>query len=64
MPDHYTGAHTAINTKLGTAAIAKIKQFSNLGGFIYASGKSGYLLELWGILTTGLYKTDYVLASS
>ncbi len=64
VADHYTGAYSAINAKLGTAAIKKIKDYVNAGGLIYATGKSGYLLELWGIVTAGLYKTDTMLAST
>ena len=64
IPDYYLGAQTVINTKLGTAGIQKIKDFVNKGGLIYASGKAGYLLELWGIVATGLYNTNTLLTST
>ena len=64
VADYYLGSTAAINTKLGASAIAKIVSYTNAGGMIYASGKGGYLLETWGLLTSGLYNTDYLLTSS
>eukprot|EP01022_Parablepharisma_sp_SALTPOND_P020819 TRINITY_DN3883_c0_g1_i2.p1 TRINITY_DN3883_c0_g1~~TRINITY_DN3883_c0_g1_i2.p1 ORF type:complete len:597 (+),score=74.99 TRINITY_DN3883_c0_g1_i2:1021-2811(+) len=63
LPDYYAGAHEMINSRLGSA-IDKIKEYVNRGGLIYASGKGGYLLELWDVLPSGLYRTDTMLASS
>ncbi len=64
IPDYYLGAHTTINKLLGSTGIQKIKDFVSKGGLIYASGKAGYLLELWGIVATGLYNTNTMLTSN
>eukprot|EP01022_Parablepharisma_sp_SALTPOND_P019390 TRINITY_DN3300_c0_g1_i1.p1 TRINITY_DN3300_c0_g1~~TRINITY_DN3300_c0_g1_i1.p1 ORF type:complete len:2552 (-),score=197.78 TRINITY_DN3300_c0_g1_i1:2042-9544(-) len=63
LPDYYLGAHDAITNLLGTKAVNKIKEYIEKGGSVYASGKAGYLLEYWGVLPSGLYKTDLHLVS-
>ncbi len=63
IPDHYAGAHTLINSQLGTTGQQLLRNFVSRGGFIYATGKSGYLLELWNILPTGMYDTTQYLTT-
>ena len=46
---------------LNNEAITKINQFRELGGNIITSGKSGYILELMGIIPSGTYDTNIEL---
>jgi len=50
IPDYKLGAESIITGTLGTNGISKIKAYLNNGGKIFASGKSGYLLEKMEIL--------------
>ena len=55
---------TILNKYLTPEAINIIKRFRELGGNIIASGKSGYLLELMGILPEGTYDNSFTLGTS
>ena len=46
---------------LNNEAITKINQFRELGGNIITSGKSGYILELMGIIPSGTYDINIEL---
>ena len=62
IPDHVFGVDSIITEKFKEEGIAKIKQFIENGGNIIASGKSGYLLEKWGIDSPN-YNTEKYLTS-
>ena len=64
IPDFVHGTQEIINEKLTQEGINKIKKFVEQGGNILVSGKSGYLLEVWGIIESGSYNTDLFLISS
>lgn len=64
IPDHVLGSDSMIDELLTETGINKIKQFVKNGGTILVSGKSGYLLEKWGILETGTYRTDKLLTTT
>jgi len=63
IPDHLTAAHELITQKLSPAGISNIKLYLDRGGFILASGKSGFLLEFWNILPQGMYDTTQLMTS-
>ena len=64
VADHYAESYSRINNKLGNETIEKIKEYVNHGGQIHAYGKSGYLLESWGLLQNGMYDTSTLMAST
>ena len=64
IPDIYLGSDSLLTSSLGPIGIQKITNFINQGGIVFASGKSGYLLEEWGILVTGTYNTNQLLGTS
>ena len=64
IPDIYLGSEDLITTTLGTNGIQKLINYVNQGGMIFTSGKSGYLLEKWKILTAGTYNTNQLLSTS
>ena len=61
IPDHVYGSESVIENLLTSNGIQKIKTFIQQGGNVLASGKSGYLLEKWGILSEGSYDTSKFL---
>ena len=60
VPDHIFGVDSIIMNKLTNEGIEKIKKFASNGGNILASGKSGYLLQLWGIIDPVYNKEKYL----
>ena len=63
VPDYLSKNEETIlkEDNLNNDAIDKIKKFRELGGNIITSGKSGYLLELMGIIPSDTYDKDFVL---
>ena len=57
IPDYLTGNEETIFSEnhLTAEAVEIIKKFRDLGGHIITSGKSGYILELMGILPVDTY---------
>ena len=56
IPDYLTGnEETLLSLFLSQEAIEIIQNFRNLGGHIITSGKSGYLLELMGLIPSDTY---------
>jgi len=56
IPDFYLSAEiSAILGKLGQTGVDKIKEFYNNGGIIYATGKTGALLEDMGLVAKNTY---------
>ena len=64
IPDHSLGSEELITTTYTSKVIDDIKKFISQGGSVIVSGKSGYLLEKWGILAQSTYKTDKLLSSN
>ncbi|MCQ2816191.1 MAG: hypothetical protein MJ252_02885 [archaeon] len=64
IPDCVLDSYDQINNMLGSSGITKITNFIKNGGNVIVSGKSGYLLEKWGIINAGTYDTQYTLTSS
>ena len=63
IPDIFQGSEDLITSSLGAVGIQKIINYLNQGGMVFASGKSGYLLEKWQILSAGTYNTNQLLSS-
>ena len=63
IPDHVYDTEDIIIKALGNKGINKIKAFIDSGGNILATGKSGYLLEKLGLVTSGFYKSGKYLYS-
>ena len=63
IPDYLTNNEETIfnENNLNSDVVAKIQKFRNLGGNIITSGKSGYLLELMNMISSGTYDKDFVL---
>jgi len=60
--DYLTGnEETILNEYINQEAREIIKQFRDLGGHIITSGKSGYLLELMGLLPQGTYDNSITI---
>ena len=66
VPDYLTANEETIlsNRYLTSEAVEIIKKFRNLGGNIISFGKSGYILELMGILPSGTYDKDYIIGTN
>ena len=64
IPDHSLGSEELITANYTSKVINDIQTFINNGGTVIVSGKSGYLLEKWGILSRGTYRTDKILSSN
>ena len=66
VPDYLSANEETIlsNRYLTSGAVEVIKKFRNLGGNIISFGKSGYLLELMGILPKGTYDKDYIIGTN
>ena len=63
IPDHVYDTEDIIINALTSNGINKIKQFVENGGNILATGKSGLLLEKFGLVNNGFYKTGKYLYS-
>ena len=63
IPDHVYNTEDIIINDLTQNGINKIKAFIENGGNILATGKSGFLLEKFGLVNNGFYKTDKYLYS-
>ena len=62
IPDFFLSAQVdAILGKLKQNGIDKIKEFYNKGGIIFATGKSGVLLEEFGLVKKNTYNRKLVL---
>ena len=60
--DYLTGnEETILSGYINQEAREIIKQFKDLGGHIITSGKSGYLLELMGLLPQGAYDNSITI---
>ena len=65
ISDYLTGNEETILSKYITVQARNvIKEFRELGGHIIISGKSGYLLELKGILPEGTYDNSFTIGTS
>ena len=64
IPDYITNNEETIDNAFNPDAVAYIKKFRKYGGHIIATGKSGYLLELWGLIEEGTYDSQTTLHSS
>ena len=65
IPDFYLSAEIeAILLKLGPKGIQNIKNFYNNGGVIFANGKSGVLLEEFGLVAKNTYDRSKILLAS
>jgi len=62
IPDYAFGTEDMI-TQTYAEGIISLKEYLNNGGRVIASGKSGYLLEKWGIITAGTYDTSKLISS-
>ena len=63
IPDHVYDTEDIIINALTSNGINKIRQFVENGGNILATGKSGLLLEKFGLVNNGFYKTGKYLYS-
>ena len=64
IPDHVYDTEDIIKNELTQQGIDKIKKFVDNGGNILATGKSGYILEKFGIISdSGFYQTKKYLYS-
>lgn len=64
VPDHFTGSAAAITSSLGSNGVNNLVAYVAAGGQVFSSGKSGYLLQTWGLLPNNLYQTDSVVQST
>ena len=58
VPDYLLGAESIIKTKLNKN---KIIDYYNKGGIIFVSGKSGILLQDFGLIAKGTYNQNYLV---
>ena len=61
IPDYILGAEALIKKKLEQSGINKIKEYYNNGGIIFATGKSGYLFQDFGLIAKGTYNFQKLL---
>ena len=61
VPDYLSYNEKTINVFFTTQVINELKKFREKGGHIISSGKSGYLLELWGLIDSDTYDTSFTL---
>ncbi|MCQ2821693.1 MAG: hypothetical protein MJ252_30920, partial [archaeon] len=61
LTDYVLGAETMIEQMLTSNGINAIKTFVNNGGTLIVNGKSGYLLEKWGIFPSGTFDTKKLI---
>ncbi|MGL4948152.1 MAG: hypothetical protein ACRC42_02080, partial [Mycoplasma sp.] len=61
--DHLWGVENQIFNEWTQRGVDNIKKFIENGGSVIVSGKSGYLLEKWGILAAGTYIPNKILTS-
>ena len=66
IPDYVIGNEETIlaRSNFNSDAVEIIRKFRDLGGNIITSGKSGYLLELMGIIEDGVFDHETMLYSS
>lgn len=62
IPDFLYGAYERLKNKLGSSGLAKIKDFFDKGGVIFATGKSGIILEDAKIVKDGTYDRTKLLS--
>ena len=62
IPDYILGTEEIIKSKLGEKGIKNIVDYFNKGGKIIANGKSGTLLEDFGLMTKGVYDRTKLLS--
>ena len=64
IPDYLLGTEEIIRSKLGIKGINNIKEYYNKGGKIIVSGKSGILLEDFGLMDKGVYDRKRLLTAN
>ena len=65
IPDYLVGnEETILDKYISADVINVIQKFQQLGGNIITSGKSGYLLELMGILPADTFDSSFLLGTS
>ena len=62
IPDYQLGTDTIIKSKLGEKGINNIISFFDKGGKIMVTGKSGTLLEDFGLMNKGVYDRTKLLS--
>ena len=63
IPDFLYGVYERLKDKIkGNAGLDKIKEFYDNGGVIFATGKSGFLLEEAGLVNNGTYDNKILLS--
>ena len=62
IPDYTLGTEEIIKSRLGEKGIENIVEFYNKGGKIIVNGKSGTLLEDFGLMTKGVYDRTKLLS--
>ena len=62
IPDYKLGTDDIIKSKLGETGKKNIIDFYNRGGKIFVTGKSGTLLEDFGLMTKGVYNRTQLLS--
>ena len=62
ISDYINGAESLIKSKLTTKGINQIKNYYANSGVIFATGKSGYLLQDFGLIKTGSFNSKKLLA--
>ena len=61
IPDFLFGVYERLKSKLKQEGFNKIRQFYESGGIIFATGKSGVLLEDIGLVKSGTYDRNKLL---
>ena len=61
IPDFLFGVYERLKSKLKQEGFNKIRQFYDSGGVIFATGKSGVLLEDIGLVKSGTYDRNKLL---
>ena len=63
IPDFLYGVYERLKEKIkGTSGFQKIKEFFDSGGVIFATGKSGIILEEAGLVARGTYDSKTLLS--
>ena len=64
IPDYQLGTDDIIKSKLGQKGIQNIIEYFNKGGRIVVDGKSGTLLEDFGLMDKGVYNRSKLLSKN
>ena len=64
IPDYQLGTDDIIKSKLGQKGIQNIIEYFNRGGKIIVDGKSGTLLEDFGLMDKGVYNRSKLLSNN